>query len=154
MLKRLLVLSAFLFVAWPSHSSAGVSTLKMGAFDGSISYDAECGVERLDCKVIFTSDSLEISDGTKIPYLSIIDLQGGDLAHGVECAKELPIIPYVKQGKGFPCWAGTSSYYILIAHRSDQVPELSVFSFKNNRTYKEFLMNAFAARFAGGVPAK
>ncbi len=126
---------------------AGVAEVKVGNYDGSTSYDVQCGVERTACKVSFGANSISIEDGSQILYASIIDVQGSDLAM-VECSKELPSLPYKQQGRGFPCWSGTPSYYVLIAHASPEgARSLSAFSFKNMRIFKEFLMNAFAVRF-------
>ncbi len=132
----------------PTRPSRGIARVDVGAFDGSITKDVQCGTQRNDCKVTFGANALEISDGSKIHYSTIVDLQGSALAQVAECAKELPTLPYTQQGKGFPCWAGRPAWYVLIAHKepNDSV-SLSVFSFKNERTFKEFLINTFATRF-------
>lgn len=138
-----------------STSPGGIARVLVGSFDGSISRDVQCGTQRIDCKVIFSPASLDISDGSKIDYTSVVDIQGSALAQVVECSKELPTLPYTQQGRGFPCWAGTPSWYTLIAHKEqDGNTLLSVFSFKNERVFKEFLINMFAARFSGGGAPK
>lgn len=128
-------------------ASAGIAEVIVGSYDGHTTYDVQCGVERKACKVSFGASSISIEDGSQIPYSSIIDVQGSDLA-SVECAKEQPSLPYKQQARGFPCWSGTPSYYVLIAHKNPEgIKVLSAFSFKNMRIFKEFLMNAFAVRF-------
>ena len=95
----------------------------------------------------FGSSSLIIGDESSILYSDILDVQGGSLAT-VECSKEQPSLPCKTQGRGFPCWSGTASFYVLIAGKSASGPvELSVFSFKNERVFREFLLNAFAVRY-------
>lgn len=130
-------------------ATSALSVVTVSTLDSSLSYDVECGVERKDCKVTFGKTHLEISDGSQIAYSSIADFQGTPLAES-ECSKELPKLPYVKQAKGFPCWAATASWVILVAHKeTDQRTLVSAFSFKNARVYKEFLINLFAAKHGG-----
>ena len=149
--KILLIAFAATIACKPSRAQQGISNIKVGAFDSSKLYEVQCGVEREACKVGFGQTAIEISDGSKINFSSILDSQAGELA-SVECAKEQPALPYETQSRGFPCWSGTSSYYVLIAHKSPEGARLiSAFSFKNQRVVREFAINVFAARSFGAI---
>jgi len=132
----------------------GVSEVSLGPFDGSIAYQAECGDKRLACKVTFGEAAIEISDGSKIPYSSIISVTGNNLNWGeagpsIECGKELPVIPYTRQATGFPCWAGMPAFYLLVSHKNlnNNETKISAFSFKNAESYYQMQINAFAAKY-------
>ena len=161
-MKRILLLITLLFSPALSHGEEivdSISEVSLRPFDGSISYEAECGDKRVDCKVTFGEDAIEISDESRIPYSSILSVVGnnlnwGPVAPGVECGKELPVIPYTRQAKGFPCLGGMPAFYLLISHKSANKNEakISAFSFKNAKTYYQMQINAFAAKHVPQAP--
>ena len=123
----------------------GIATVVIGKFDGSIKYDAQCGADRINCTVTLMPTLFAISDGSVILYSEVKNIQSGTLA-GVECTPEKPIMPYIPQGKGFPCWAGTPAFYTFISHRTLQNRNIiSSFVFKNGGSAGSFMLNSFAA---------
>jgi hypothetical protein len=123
----------------------GIATVVVGKFDGSIKYDAQCGEERVACTVTLMPKLFAISDGSEILYSEVKNIQSGTLAE-VECTPEKPIMPYIRQGKGFPCRAGSPAFYTFISHRTLQNQNvISSFVFKNLGSAVSFMLNSFAA---------
>ena len=133
-------------------AKSGIATVVVGKFDGSVKYDAQCGEERIECTVTLMPTLFAISDGSEIRYSEVKNIQSGALAT-VECTPEKPIMPYIPQRKGFPCWSGTSAIYTFISHRTAQNQHIiSSFVFKNGTSAMGFMINAFAAVNSFNVP--